>query len=88
MESSWNGSRFKTIWGAAGDPPERDARGAQIFFSVPQMVLTQMALDPCHEDSEYVLGFEIGQRKSGFYSEQTESQTDRITESQSHPVPY
>ena len=30
----------------------------------------------CHEDSEYVLDFEIGQRESGFYSERTESQTD------------
>ena len=33
-----------------------------------------------HEDSEYVLSFEIGQQESGFYSERTESQ--------SHPVPY
>ena len=30
-----------------------------------------------HEDSEYVLSFEIGQRESGFYSERTESQADR-----------
>ena len=29
------------------------------------------------EDSKYVLGFEIGQRESGFYSEQTESQNHR-----------
>ena len=41
--------------------------------SAPQMVLK---LHLCHEDSEYVLGFEIGQRESGFYSERT----DRITE--------
>ena len=33
-----------------------------------------------HEDSEYVPIFEIGQRKGGFYSERTESQTDRVTE--------
>ena len=33
-------------------------------------------LDPCHEDSECVLGFEIGQRESGFYSERTKSQTE------------
>ena len=25
-----------------------------------------------HEDSEYVLSFEIGQRESGFYSERTD----------------
>ena len=31
-----------------------------------------------------MLGFEIGQRESGFYSERTESQT----ESCQHPVPY
>ena len=35
-----------------------------------------------------MLGFEIGQRESGFYSERTESQTDRQTESCQHPVPY
>ena len=49
--------------------------------SAPPMVLK---LHLCHEDSEYVLGFEIKQRESGFYSERTESQT----ESQSHPVLY
>ena len=32
--------------------------------------------DPFHEDSKYVLGFEMGQRESGFDSERTESQTD------------
>ena len=41
-------------------------------------------LDPCHEGYEYVLGFEIEQRESGFYSERTESPT----ESQRHPLPY
>ena len=30
-----------------------------------------------HKDYKYVLGIEIGQRESGFYSERTESQTDR-----------
>ena len=35
-------------------------------------------LYPFHEDSDYVLGFEIGQWVSGFYSERTESH--------SHPV--
>ena len=29
-------------------------------------------LDPFHEDSEYVFGFEIGQRESGFDSDRTE----------------
>ena len=33
--------------------------------------------DPFHEDSKYVLGFEIGQGESGFHSERTESQRDR-----------
>ena len=37
-----------------------------------------------HEGSEYVLSFEIEQREGGFYSEQTDTQT----ESQSHPVPH
>ena len=45
--------------------------------SVPQMVLN---LPLCHEASEYVLSFEIGQRESGFYSEWT----DRITDRQNH----
>jgi len=36
--------------------------------------------DPFHGDSKYVLGFEIGQRESGFSSEQTESPN--------HPVRY
>ena len=33
-----------------------------------------------HEDFEYMLSFEIGQRESGLYSERT----DRQTESQNH----
>ena len=41
--------------------------------SMPQMVLKLLL---CHEDSEYVLSFEIGQREGGFYS----AQTDRHTE--------
>ena len=45
-------------------------------------------LVPCHEDSEYVLNFEIWQRESGFYSERTESQTDRITEPSSTVLVY
>ena len=35
-----------------------------------------------------MLGFEIGQRESGFYSEWTESQTDRITEPSSTVLVY
>ena len=31
-----------------------------------------------------MFGYEIGQRESGFYSERTESQTDRITDGQNH----
>ena len=45
-----------------------------------------------HEDSEYVLSFEIGQHESGFYSERTDRirdrQNHRQTESCQHPVPY
>ena len=41
-----------------------------------------------HADSEYVLSFEIGQRESGFYSERTELQTDRITEPSSTILVY
>ena len=37
-----------------------------------------------HEDSEYVLSLEIGQRESGFYSERT----DRITEPSSTVLAY
>ena len=37
-----------------------------------------------HEDSEYVLSFEIGHGEGGFYSGQTDTQTDGHT----HPVPY
>ena len=40
----------------------------------PQMVLI---LPKDHEDSEYVLNFEIVQRESGFYSEQTDRQNQR-----------
>ena len=43
---------------------------------------------PGHEDSEYVLSFEIGLRESGFYSERKESQTDRITEPSSIVLVY
>ena len=45
--------------------------------SAPHMVL-QLPQD--HDDSDYVLSFEIGQRKGGFYSTRTDGQT--------HPVPY
>ena len=37
-----------------------------------------------HEDSEYVLGFEIGKREVGFYS----GWTDRQTDGENHPVPH
>ena len=33
-------------------------------------------LPRCHEGSEYVLSFEIGQREIGFYSAPTDGQTD------------
>ena len=39
-----------------------------------------------HEDSEYVLSFEIEQRESGFYSERTDTQTHRYTDTQTHRV--
>ena len=35
-----------------------------------------------------MLGFEIGQRESGFYSGRTESQTDRIAEPSSTLLVY
>ena len=35
-----------------------------------------------------MLGFEIGQRESGFYSKLTESQTDRIKEPSSTVLVY
>ena len=47
----------------------------------PQMVLK---LPQAHEDSEYVLSFEIGQREGGFYS----GQTDRIIEPPSTVLVY
>ena len=51
------------------------------MFRVPSAPLSGVACgapngfekgDPFHEDTKYVLGFEIGQRESGFYSERTE----------------
>ena len=42
----------------------------------PQIVLR---LPQSHENSEYVLSFEIGQREGGFYSARTDRQTDRNT---------
>ena len=33
-----------------------------------------------------MLGFEIGQRESGFYSERTDTQTHRYTDTQTHRV--
>ena len=59
------GQVFKTIWDVAGTP---------IFKKKIKKQLT--TLDPFHEDSEYVFGFEIGQRESGFYSERTDRQSD------------
>ena len=51
--------------GASGAPLISGACGAPNGFK---------KLNPFHEDSEYVLGFEIGQRESDFCSERTESQ--------------
>ena len=41
-----------------------------------------------HEGFEYVLSFQIGQRKGGFYSAQTDTQTDRHTDVQNHRVTH
>ena len=41
-----------------------------------------------HEDSKFVLSFEIEQREGDFYSERTESQTDRVTEPSSTLLAY
>ena len=43
---------------------------AQIVFTLPQG----------HDDSQYMLSFEIGQREGGFYSARTDRQTHRRTE--------
>ena len=45
-----------------------------------------LQLSQSHEDSEYVLSFEIGQRKGGFYSERTDTQTDRRTDNTTSTV--
>ena len=45
--------------------------------TAPRMVLK---LPQGHEDSEYVLSFEIGRREDGFYSARTDGQT--------HSAPY
>ena len=46
------------------------------------LMATQMILKfpQDHEDSEYVINFEIGQREGGFYSGGTDGQN--------HPVPH
>ena len=54
------------------------ACGAHNFKKLPQG----------HEDTEYVLSFEIGQRRSGFYSERTDRVTDRVTEPSSTVLVY
>ena len=60
-------------------------------FTSPQMVLK---LQLCHEGSDYVFSFEIGQGEGGFYSARTDTHThthtqnQRQTDGQSHPVPY
>ena len=41
-----------------------------------------------HEDSEYMLKFEIGQREGGFYSTRTDTQTDRRTDTPSTVFVY
>ena len=43
----------------------------------PQIVLKTW---PVPWDSKYVLGFEIGQRESGFYRERTDTQSDTATQ--------
>ena len=39
-----------------------------------------LKLPQAHEDSENVLGFEIGQREGGFYRAWTDRRTDRKTQ--------
>ena len=52
-------------------PPSPSPVGAAVnkIFGAPQMVLKLLQ---GHEDSEYVLSFEIGQREDGFYSGRTD----------------
>ena len=67
--AAFGGDEKKKNWGTFGAPNFRRLRRPKWFSR----------RDPFQEDSKYVLGFEIGLRKSGFYSERTESQTDRRT---------
>ena len=55
--------------------------------SAPQN-LNALKLPLGHEDSEYMLSFEIGQREGGFYSAKIDTQTDRITEPPSSVLVY
>ena len=47
-----------------------------------------LKLPQSHEDSEYVLSFEIGQREGGFYSARTDRHTDRHIEGENHTVTH
>ena len=72
-----------------GERRLRGATGARFVLmglkrpnrSAPQVILK---IPRGHENSEYALSFEIGQRESGFYSEQT----DRIAETSSTVLVY
>ena len=52
---------LRKLFKSFGAPP-----APQIILNIPQS----------HEDSEYVLSFEIGQREGGFYSGRTDTQTE------------
>ena len=41
-----------------------------------------------HEDSAYVLSFEIGEREGGFYSARTDTLTDRLIDPASTVLVY
>ena len=47
---------------------------------VPMALQMVLRLPQGHQDSEYVLGFPIGQREGGFYNVRTDTQMDRHTE--------
>ena len=64
------------IYILAKQPPKQKERKIKWKrFGVPSAPQIFLNLPRCHEDSEYVLSFEIGQWEVSFYSGRTDTQT-------------
>ena len=65
---------------APGVPPSTAVKNIDDEIGAPTAIQMVLNFPQGHEDSEYVLSFEMGQREGGFYSARTDRQIHRHTQ--------